>query len=216
MRCCAEARAAKENGPAPRCMGTAWRQPKDRDRRVVCAMIKGVARRSGSETRVTLGMLTGEHTARLKSARPRLLQPQSRYLAGVLRARSSRQRTYQERLDTLAHVRDAGIRQCAAAALSAWARSGRTASAWSRRAGDPAAHPEFRADQHAGARRRHAVENQGRARSVRIHPHNRGGAHRACRRRWCGLSAGREDMSEERRRCVSSPAQIRSSAGRSF
>ena len=80
----AEARAAKAAGASRFCMGAAWRSPKDRDLDQVCAMVEGV-KALGLETCVTLGMLTAEQARRLKDVRPRLLQPQSRHLAGVLR-----------------------------------------------------------------------------------------------------------------------------------
>ena len=80
----AEAQAAKDAGASRFCMGAAWREPKDRDLDKVCAMIEGV-RAMGLETCVTLGMLTNAQARRLKDVRPRLLQPQSRHLAGILR-----------------------------------------------------------------------------------------------------------------------------------
>ena len=105
-----EARAAKENGASRFCMGAAWREPKDRDVGKVCAMIEGV-RALGLETCVTLGMLTGEQTARLKSAGldyyNHHLDTSPEFYGEIITTR-----TYQERLDTLAHVRDAGIHVC--------------------------------------------------------------------------------------------------------
>ena len=80
----AEAQAAKDAGASRFCMGAAWREPKDRDLDKVCAMIEGV-RAMGLETCVTLGMLTNAQARRLKASGPRLLQPQSRHLAGILR-----------------------------------------------------------------------------------------------------------------------------------
>ena len=79
-----EARAAKAGGASRFCMGAAWRSPKDRDLDSVCAMVEGV-KALGLETCVTLGMLDGEQARRLKSLGPRLLQPQPRHLAGILR-----------------------------------------------------------------------------------------------------------------------------------
>src|SRR6476660_6299500 len=62
-----EARAARAAGASRFCMGAAWREPKERDLDKVCAMVEGV-RALGLETCVTLGMLTAEQTARLKTA----------------------------------------------------------------------------------------------------------------------------------------------------
>ena len=62
-----EARAAKEKGAARFCMGAAWRSPKDHDLDTVCDMIAGV-KALGMETCVTLGMLSGPQTAKLKAA----------------------------------------------------------------------------------------------------------------------------------------------------
>ncbi len=106
----AEARAAKEKGAQRFCMGAAWRSPKDHDLENVCSMIEGV-KQMGLETCVTLGMLTGEQSARLKDAGldyyNHNLDTSPEYYGRVITTR-----TYQDRLDTLANVRDAGINVC--------------------------------------------------------------------------------------------------------
>ncbi len=106
----AEARAAKEKGAARFCMGAAWRSPKDHDLEHVCDMIEGV-KALGLETCVTLGMLTAPQTARLKEAGldyyNHNLDTSPEYYGKVITTR-----TYQDRLDTLANVRDAGINVC--------------------------------------------------------------------------------------------------------
>ncbi|NNM55613.1 biotin synthase BioB [Acidocella sp.] len=106
----AEARAAKEKGAARFCMGAAWRGPKDHDLEHVCDMIEGV-KALGLETCVTLGMLTAPQTARLKDAGldyyNHNLDTSPEYYGKVITTR-----TYQDRLDTLANVRDAGINVC--------------------------------------------------------------------------------------------------------
>jgi biotin synthase len=106
----AEARAAKEKGAQRFCMGAAWRSPKDHDLENVCSMIEGV-KAMGLETCVTLGMLSGPQTARLKEAGldyyNHNLDTSPEYYGKVITTR-----TYQDRLDTLAHVRDAGINVC--------------------------------------------------------------------------------------------------------
>ena len=106
----AEARAAKAAGAGRFCMGAAWRSPKDRDLDQVCAMVEGV-RALGMETCVTLGMLEAAQAKRLKAAG---LDYYNHNLdtAPEDYGRIISTRTYQDRLDTLEHVRDAGIAVC--------------------------------------------------------------------------------------------------------
>jgi biotin synthase len=105
-----EARIAKAKGAQRFCMGAAWRSPKDYDLENVCSMIEGV-KQMGLETCVTLGMLTAPQTARLKAAGldyyNHNLDTSPEYYGKVITTR-----VYQDRLDTLAHVRDAGINVC--------------------------------------------------------------------------------------------------------
>jgi biotin synthase len=105
-----EARAAKQAGASRFCMGAAWRSPKDRDLDKVCAMVEGV-RALGLETCVTLGMLNGPQARRLKDSGldyyNHNLDTSPEYYSQVITTR-----TYQDRLDTLDHVRDAGINVC--------------------------------------------------------------------------------------------------------
>ncbi len=106
----AEAQAAKDAGASRFCMGAAWRSPKDRDLDKVCAMIEGV-RAMGLETCVTLGMLTGQQAQRLKDSGldyyNHNLDTSPEFYGDIISTR-----TYQDRLDTLEHVRDAGINVC--------------------------------------------------------------------------------------------------------
>jgi biotin synthase len=106
----AEARAAKDAGASRFCMGAAWRSPKDRDVDAVCAMVEGV-RALGLETCATLGMLTDGQARQLKAAGldyyNHNLDTSPEHYGAVITTR-----TYQDRLDTLAHVRDAGIHVC--------------------------------------------------------------------------------------------------------
>ena len=106
----AEARAAKAGGASRFCMGAAWREPKDRDLDKVCAMIEGV-RALGLETCVTLGMLTQPQARRLKDSGldyyNHNLDTSPEFYGEIITTR-----TYQERLDTLDAVRDAGIHVC--------------------------------------------------------------------------------------------------------
>jgi biotin synthase len=106
----AEARAAKSGGASRFCMGAAWREPKDRDLDQVCEMVAGV-RALGLETCATLGMLTQHQARRLKSAGldyyNHNLDTSPEYYGAIITTR-----TYQDRLETLGHVRDAGIHVC--------------------------------------------------------------------------------------------------------
>jgi biotin synthase len=106
----ADARAAKAAGASRFCMGAAWRNPKDKDLDAVCDMVEGVAA-LGIETCVTLGMLTAPQAGRLKAAGldyyNHNLDTSPEYYRHVIGTR-----TYQDRLDTLAHVREAGIAVC--------------------------------------------------------------------------------------------------------
>jgi biotin synthase len=106
----AEARAAKASGASRFCMGAAWREPKDRDVENVCRMIEGV-KALGLETCATLGMLTGEQAARLKRSGldyyNHNLDTSPEFYGAIITTR-----TYQDRLDTLDHVRSAGINVC--------------------------------------------------------------------------------------------------------
>jgi biotin synthase len=106
----AEARAAKAGGASRFCMGAAWRSPKDRDLDKVCAMVEGV-KALGMETCVTLGMLTGEQARRLKDCGldyyNHNLDTSPEFYGEIITTR-----TYQDRLDTLDYVRNAGIHVC--------------------------------------------------------------------------------------------------------
>jgi biotin synthase len=106
----AAARAAKNAGASRFCMGAAWREPKDRDLEHVCEMVAGL-KALGLETCATLGMLTQHQARRLKSAGldyyNHNLDTSPEYYGAIITTRA-----YQDRLDTLAHVRDAGIHVC--------------------------------------------------------------------------------------------------------
>ncbi len=106
----ADAAKAKAAGASRFCMGAAWREPKDKDLDAVCAMVEGV-KAMGMETCVTLGMLTAPQAQRLKGAGldyyNHNLDTSPEYYRHIISTR-----TYQERLDTLDHVRGAGINVC--------------------------------------------------------------------------------------------------------
>jgi len=106
----AEARAAKAAGASRFCMGAAWRSPKDRDLDKVCAMVEGV-KALGMETCVTLGMLEPDQAQRLKRSGldyyNHNIDTSPEYYKQVITTR-----TFEDRLDTLAAVREAGIHVC--------------------------------------------------------------------------------------------------------
>jgi len=105
-----KAQLAKSNGASRFCMGAAWRNPTDKNLDKVIDMIIAV-KNIGLESCVTLGMLTEPQTQRLKEAGldyyNHNLDTSPEYYGDVITTR-----TYDDRLDTLQHVRDAGINVC--------------------------------------------------------------------------------------------------------
>jgi biotin synthase len=106
----AEARAAKSAGASRFCMGAAWRSPKDRELDQVCAMVEAV-KALGLETCATLGMLTAAQARRLKQSGldyyNHNLDTSPEFYGEIITTR-----VYADRLETLAHVREAGIHVC--------------------------------------------------------------------------------------------------------
>ena len=106
----ADAARAKTAGATRYCMGAAWRNPRDSDLEQVCAMVEGV-RELGLETCATLGMLTPAQSERLKAAGldyyNHNIDTSPEYYGQVVTTR-----TYAERLETLANIRDARIKVC--------------------------------------------------------------------------------------------------------
>jgi biotin synthase len=106
----AEARSAKQAGASRFCMGAAWREPKDRDLDNVCAMVEGV-KALGLETCATLGMLTAAQARRLKASGldyyNHNLDTSPEFYDKIITTR-----TYEDRLETLNHVRAVGIHVC--------------------------------------------------------------------------------------------------------
>jgi len=104
------ARRARDAGTTRFCMGAAWRSPQQRDLEPVLAMIRGL-KALGLETCVTLGMLNLDQTQQLKEAGldyyNHNLDTAPEFYGQVVTTR-----TYQDRLDTLAHVRAQGIQVC--------------------------------------------------------------------------------------------------------
>ena len=105
-----EARAAKATGATRFCMGAAWRSPKKKDMPYVTAMVKEV-KAMGLETCMTLGMLSGDQAQELSEAGldyyNHNLDTSPEYYGDVITTR-----TYSDRLNTLANVRDAGMKVC--------------------------------------------------------------------------------------------------------
>jgi biotin synthase len=111
----AAAAAAKAKGASRFCMGAAWRNPTDKNLDRVIEMVQAV-RDLGMETCLTLGMLTQAQAQRLHDAGldyyNHNLDTSPEFYGQVITTRS-----FEERLQTLAHVRDAGIHVCAGGIL---------------------------------------------------------------------------------------------------
>ncbi len=105
-----EARAARDKGASRFCMGAAWRSPRDKDMPYVLEMVKQV-KSLGLETCMTLGMLAPEQAKALGEAGldyyNHNLDTSPEYYGKIITTRS-----YADRLNTLAHVREAGIKVC--------------------------------------------------------------------------------------------------------
>lgn len=105
-----KARVAKANGATRFCMGAAYRSPKPKQLAQIVEMVKNV-RAMGMETCVTLGMVNSEQARQLKDAGldyyNHNLDTSESYYKEIITTR-----TYQDRLDTLQAVREAGINVC--------------------------------------------------------------------------------------------------------
>lgn len=106
----AEAQAAKASGSSRFCMGAAWRNPHERDMPYVLQMVQEV-KALGLETCMTLGMLDASQATRLKDAGldyyNHNLDTSREHYSHIISTRS-----FDDRLDTLSHVRDAGLKVC--------------------------------------------------------------------------------------------------------
>ena len=109
-RVIAEARKAREAGATRYCMGAAWRNPKPRDMAAVVAMVEGV-KALGMETCMTLGMLDRAQSEQLSQAGldyyNHNIDTSERYYNEIITTRG-----YADRLQTLEHVRAAGMKVC--------------------------------------------------------------------------------------------------------
>ncbi|MBV8926977.1 MAG: biotin synthase BioB [Bradyrhizobium sp.] len=106
----AEARKAKAGGAARYCMGAAWRNPKPRDMEAIVRIVAAV-KALGLETCMTLGMLDREQAERLNEAGldyyNHNIDTSERYYPTVTSTRS-----FADRLETLEHVRQSGMKVC--------------------------------------------------------------------------------------------------------
>ena len=110
-----KAKQAKETGATRFCMGAAWKHPTERDMPYILQMVRGV-REMGLETCMTLGMLKPEQAEELAEAGldyyNHNLDTSPEYYDKIITTR-----TYQDRLDTLQHVRDSGMKICSGGIL---------------------------------------------------------------------------------------------------
>ncbi|AVP96879.1 biotin synthase BioB [Ahniella affigens] len=106
----AKAKEAKASGASRFCMGAAWRSPRDKDIAPVADMVREV-KALGLETCATLGMLSRDQAAALKHAGldyyNHNLDTSPEFYGEIISTRC-----YQDRLDTLTHVRDVGMKTC--------------------------------------------------------------------------------------------------------
>ena len=106
----ATAQRARDAGATRFCMAAAWRNPKERDLDEVCGMVSAV-KELGMETCATLGMLTAPQAARLREAGLDFynhnVDTSPEFYDQIITTR-----TLQDRIDTLAHVRQAGMKVC--------------------------------------------------------------------------------------------------------
>ena len=106
----AAARAARDSGASRFCMGAAWRSPQERHVGALVEMVRAV-KDLGMETCMTLGMLEPEQARALKDAGldyyNHNLDTDPEFYGNVITTR-----TYEDRLDTLRHVREAGMKVC--------------------------------------------------------------------------------------------------------
>ena len=181
-RVLAEARKAKESGATRYCMGAAWREPKERDMDAIVAMVEGV-KALGMETCMTLGMLSDDDVVKLRDAGldyyNHNIDTSERYYAEVITTR-----TFADRLDTLARVREAGMKVCSGGIVGMGEEDGRPR----RHAGDAGQSGRAsrkRADQHADRHSRHAARERREGRSDRLRAHHRARPHHDAEVRTC-------------------------------
>lgn len=133
------ARAAQADGATRFCMGAAWRNPTERNLDQVVSMVEGI-HALGMETCVTLGMLTAAQARRLKDAGldyyNHNLDTSPEFYGQVITTR-----TFQDRLDTLEHVRTVGLKTCSGGIIG-MGESRRDRASMLRQLATLPAHPE--------------------------------------------------------------------------
>jgi biotin synthase len=159
-----EALNAKEKGASRFCMGAAWRSsPREKDMPYVLEMVKQV-KALGMETCMTLGMLSAEQAQQLAEAGldyyNHNLDTSPEHYGKIITTR-----TYEDRLNTLGHVREAGIKVCCGGIVGMGEARDDRVGLLMQLANLPAA-PGLRAHQHAGENRRYAAGECRRSRSV--------------------------------------------------
>ncbi|MDN6179433.1 MAG: biotin synthase BioB [Halomonas subglaciescola] len=135
----AQARAAKEAGASRFCMGAAWKSPRERDMPIVEEMVRQV-KALGLETCMTLGSVSGAQAGQLAKAGldyyNHNLDTSPEYYGEIITTR-----TFGERLETLDHVRDAGMKVCTGGILG-MGESARDRSALLQQLASLSPHPE--------------------------------------------------------------------------
>ncbi len=187
------AREAKANGATRFCMGAAWRSPKDRDLEKVEVMVREV-KALGLETCLTLGMLKPQQAQRLADAGldyyNHNLDTSPEFYGKIISTR-----TYEDRLDTLTNVRDAGIKVCCGGIVGMGEGAQDRAELLRQLANMTRTRNRCRST--TWCRSGHAAGGHRRARPAGVRAHDRGGAHHDAASRYVRLSAGRTEMSDE-------------------
>lgn len=187
------ARKAKASGASRFCMGAAWRSPKDRDMEKVTAMVRGV-KSLGLETCATLGMLREDQAKDLADAGldyyNHNLDTSEAFYKEIITTR-----TYQDRLDTLENVRNAGMNVCCGGIVG-MGETEETRADFLRTLANLPTHPEsvpinllvqVKGTKLEGAARVHALDF---VRTIAV-------ARILMPKSFVRLSAGREEMSDE-------------------
>ena len=184
------AQVAKSNGATRFCMGAAWRNPKDRHLEPIKDMIRGV-KAMGLETCVTLGMLEAHQAQGLRDAGldyyNHNLDTSPEFYGQIISTR-----TYQDRLDTLERVRDAGINVCCGGIVGMGESRRERAGLITQLANmDP--YPESVPINNLVQVEGTPLTGTDAARSVRIRAHDRGRAHHDAARDGASVGGSRAD-----------------------
>ena len=206
------AQRAKDAGATRFCMGASYRGPKDSQLEPILRMIEEV-KALGLETCATLGLLRPGPGRTPRGRGPRLLQPQSRFLAGVLRQDHHDAHVRRSARDARASAR--GRRQGVLRRHSGHGRDARRSRRLAADARDHEPASRERADQRARARAGHAARRGRAARSVRIRAQHRRRARDDAAFARAPVGRAQRLHATSCRRCASSRARTRSSTARS-